>query len=841
MKTVKWFCVIILFLCPFIINSQTYISGFITQDLTLRKEKSPYILKDNLQVNPGVKLTIEKGTIINLNRNSLIVYRSQIVSDSIIFQNGIINFENQSGGSITNSKLNAVFLDLDISSPLVISNNIFDQASEIIIYNLSALKYVDLGCNTFNNNKVRFSMTSSENLDIVNIKNIGSAYYYLENTLEIKNTSLKIESGAKFDLNNNYFNFSRKGSSPASFEADNASFHNGTFWLSDSTSGFIKNCNFAHTQVTIKGYSSVGFSNSVFDTASSLTIYSDKALSNLSDDNTFANGCVYIKPTGLNDIELKGLRGANYSLISYVRMKGKKLSLLKNTRIDLAGYSLRIEGTEKNMVLFNVDSVSFFNGLLMFTKSTQAILKGCSFTGTTVTVSDSAAITISNSLFFGSSLQTKDNVSASIYNNSFDSASRFDCNATNGIENVFNNDFKSNTINIGFPVTREITLKNLGGITYKLNSDLEVSNKAKLNIESGVILNGEDQTLICYKGGSISASNTIFNIGEISFTDFENANIENSTFKKCRLSLSGNYNPRFKNNSITGSSLIWVNSQNIFDSYEVFSAGNVYTRRTLGINGMVDVNKKISIDTLAVSYGISGTKRKIQGNYVIWGGIDLGYFPGYSGELEITGCKIINSMNINLHTDSKAKFTDCVFEFARIAVYENSSVEISNTDFLSPSIILVYSTSDINLVNNYWGNTSGPKYSQTLDGQSFHIYCSRLNNKIKYTPFATTSFHNLVKTEKQEDAIPNEFYLYPNYPNPFNPSTKIKFTIPEAELVNLKIFNILSQEVACLVNEMKSAGTHVVNFNALNLPTGTYIARLQAGSKVISMKLLLVK
>jgi len=88
--------------------------------------------------------------------------------------------------------------------------------------------------------------------------------------------------------------------------------------------------------------------------------------------------------------------------------------------------------------------------------------------------------------------------------------------------------------------------------------------------------------------------------------------------------------------------------------------------------------------------------------------------------------------------------------------------------------------------------------------------------------------------------VPSD-YSITSYPNPFNPTTVIRYALPEECEVSLKVYNILSQEVASLVNEAKSAGSHTVNFNANNLPSGIYIARLQAGSKVLSIKLQLVK
>ncbi len=91
-----------------------------------------------------------------------------------------------------------------------------------------------------------------------------------------------------------------------------------------------------------------------------------------------------------------------------------------------------------------------------------------------------------------------------------------------------------------------------------------------------------------------------------------------------------------------------------------------------------------------------------------------------------------------------------------------------------------------------------------------------------------------------EETIPSQYSLRA-YPNPFNPSSVIRYQLPEVGFVSLKVYNLLSQEVASLVEEVKGAGIHTVNFNANNLPSGIYIARLQAGSKVMSQKLQLIK
>jgi hypothetical protein len=81
-----------------------------------------------------------------------------------------------------------------------------------------------------------------------------------------------------------------------------------------------------------------------------------------------------------------------------------------------------------------------------------------------------------------------------------------------------------------------------------------------------------------------------------------------------------------------------------------------------------------------------------------------------------------------------------------------------------------------------------------------------------------------------EVSIPVEFELSQNYPNPFNPSTIISFTIQYESSIKLTIFNALGEEVALLINEVKSEGKHDVEFNASNLTSGIYIYRLEATS-----------
>ncbi|MCF8241762.1 MAG: lamin tail domain-containing protein [Melioribacteraceae bacterium] len=106
-------------------------------------------------------------------------------------------------------------------------------------------------------------------------------------------------------------------------------------------------------------------------------------------------------------------------------------------------------------------------------------------------------------------------------------------------------------------------------------------------------------------------------------------------------------------------------------------------------------------------------------------------------------------------------------------------------------------------------------------------------------PRSTEDF--MIPDAVNDDAVPEKYALFQNYPNPFNPTTTIKFAIPEAGLVTLKVYNILGQEVATLINKELDASFHVFEFDATQLSSGVYLYSIQAGSFFETKKMLLLK
>jgi hypothetical protein len=87
----------------------------------------------------------------------------------------------------------------------------------------------------------------------------------------------------------------------------------------------------------------------------------------------------------------------------------------------------------------------------------------------------------------------------------------------------------------------------------------------------------------------------------------------------------------------------------------------------------------------------------------------------------------------------------------------------------------------------------------------------------------------------------SDFRLEQNYPNPFNPSTKIKYSVPQSSLVQIKVFDVLGSEIETLLNEEKPIGTYEINWNAANFPSGVYFYQLKAGDFKQTKKMILMK
>lgn len=127
----------------------------------------------------------------------------------------------------------------------------------------------------------------------------------------------------------------------------------------------------------------------------------------------------------------------------------------------------------------------------------------------------------------------------------------------------------------------------------------------------------------------------------------------------------------------------------------------------------------------------------------------------------------------------------------------------------------------------------------TADGKTAYIgmfECSmELHSVQKFTN------DNPLTSNEIENAIPSGYELAQNYPNPFNPSTNIKFTVQDAGMVSIKVYDLAGRMVATVANERFTAGTHSVTFDASNLASGVYMYTLEAAGVRLTNKMTLIK
>jgi hypothetical protein len=137
-----------------------------------------------------------------------------------------------------------------------------------------------------------------------------------------------------------------------------------------------------------------------------------------------------------------------------------------------------------------------------------------------------------------------------------------------------------------------------------------------------------------------------------------------------------------------------------------------------------------------------------------------------------------------------------------------------------------------------WGINVG----DSLRGRWFVKAYTQLDSLPSTTSsFLITFIRGLIGIQPISTVIPKEFFVNPNYPNPFNPTTKIKFGLPKAAFVKLTVYDILGREVAILANEQLKAGEFEADWDASSFPSGVYFYKMEAGEFVKTSRMVLVK
>lgn len=184
-------------------------------------------------------------------------------------------------------------------------------------------------------------------------------------------------------------------------------------------------------------------------------------------------------------------------------------------------------------------------------------------------------------------------------------------------------------------------------------------------------------------------------------------------------------------------------------------------------------------------------------------------------ELTSFGASVNTSSHVVLNWTTGSEINNLMFEVQR---------SVGNNEFHT-----------IGYVNGH-GTTSEPQQYSYTDAS---VVSGKYYYRLKQIDFSGAfEYSNIVEIDVQG---PLGFDLAQNYPNPFNPSTIIDFSIAEAGMVKLAVYNLLGEEIQLIRNEYMEPGFHQVTFNALNLPSGMYIYKLETASYTQARKMMLMK
>ncbi len=389
-----------------------------------------------------------------------------------------------------------------------------------------------------------------------------------------------------------------------------------------------------------------------------------------------------------------------------------------------------------------------------------------------------------------------------------------------GIQLLCNGTIKNNDI---FFNTSNATGEALGAVTcwseYSSNVDL-INNQIKYNIANGgdLAVGGgihlSDEMAVLVIGNEISYNELYADSssgkaigGGIHVWSLPEANIiDRNTISNNKLfgfeELGGgiylhNSNPMITNNILSGNSAIYGGGiYNHFGKAQIINNTIVYNSATVGGGLRNDGSQTVILNTIIWGNG-PGDQIK--------GSADVAYsdIEGevWDGEGNISVDPFFKESLYNLSDTSACVGTG------------TDSIQIAGNWYYAPPF-------------DFYGHTRPNRVDEYVD-------IGAIESKFRWYPPSSI--------DQSSQSIPLKFALQQNYPNPFNPITNIKFSIPKAEFVTLKVYNLLGQQVATLVSEQLRMGNYNYTWDASGHASGIYLFKLQAGEFVKIRKMVLLR
>ena len=393
-----------------------------------------------------------------------------------------------------------------------------------------------------------------------------------------------------------------------------------------------------------------------------------------------------------------------------------------------------------------------------------------------------------------------------------------------------------------------------GNVAHILNTIINGSQSTEIDTGSCVIfLSGEDSTAVLQGFTLTGGSGTSFNFGGSNIYREGGAIIMNNSSATIKNNLIKNNEakvvPGVQGGGGGGISSMYGNPR-ILNNVIMLNTANYAAGMVLNWSGGIIRNNII--------YNNSGGGQFGTGGLMVWQSnpwtaivenntIVQNHSTTTAGGLSVTNTSAIIRNNIIWGNTQQTG--------TQVTGYQTSTFEYCNTEETYPGQGNISSYPDF-LSTNYLLDSLSPCIDAGDPNASFNdeedpgnpgfaLYPSLggLRNDIGvYGGSGAFIFpDNTVGVEGNESKLPETILLYQYYPNPFNPTTSIQYALGSKQIVSLKVYTILGQEVATLVNEEKQAGEYKVQFDGKELSSGIYFYNLVAGSFVETKKMILLR